>query len=154
MKVYATALVLLGAAVPAYGQATPIPRSDFEEAAAQYRSYALQEFQDVVEKWVGAVNAGEPDRAVRLYTDDSYAEIDAPARGRPAIQELLREWAHGVRHVQVGLSDFDASGSMSYGTLQIRVSPEDGRTRTGVLLLVMRKEGRAWRIRAQTLTLL
>lgn len=154
MKVYATALLLLCTAAPAYGQVVPIPRSDFEEAAAQYRSYALQEFQGVVEKWVGAVNAGEPDRAVRLYTEDSYAEIEEPARGRLAIQELLREWSEGVRSVQVGLSDFDASGSMSYGTLQIRVSPEEGSPRTGVLLLVMRKEGRAWRIRAQTLTLL
>lgn len=154
MKAYATALLLVGTAASAHGQVVPIPRSDFEEAAAQYRSYALQEFQDVVEEWVGAVNAGEPDRAVRLYTHDSYAEIEAPARGRAAIQKLLREWSEGVRHVQVGLSDFDASGNMSYGTLQIRVFPGEGRTRSGVLLLVMRKEGRAWRIRAQTLTLL
>lgn len=154
MKAFATALLLLVTAAPAYGQVMPIPRSDFEEAAAQYRSYALHEFQAVVETWVGAVNAGAADRAVRLYTEDSYAEIEEPARGREAIGTLLREWSEGVDHIQVGLSDFDASGNMSYGTLQIRVTPEEGRTRSGVLLLVMRKEGRAWRIRAQTLSLL
>lgn len=59
-----------------------------------------------------------------------------------------------VSHLQVGLSDFDASGDMAYGTLQVRVAPVDGSTRTGTLLLVMREQGRDWLIRAQTLTLL
>ncbi|MBW3552017.1 MAG: nuclear transport factor 2 family protein [Gemmatimonadetes bacterium] len=154
MKVLATALLFLGTATPAYAQVMPIPRSDFDEALAQYRSYALQEFQTVVETWVDAVNAGALDQAAGLYTEDSYVDIEELARGRESVRALLREWSEGIRHVQVGLSDFDASGNMSYGTLQIRVSPDEGSTRSGVLLLVLRKEGRAWRIRAQTLTLL
>ncbi|HUG40478.1 MAG TPA: hypothetical protein VMM12_08330 [Longimicrobiales bacterium] len=147
--------VLLGflAAAPASAQVVPIPRSDFEEAAAQYRSYALAEFNAVVAQWVGAINAGSPDRAARLYTGDAYLDLGQPARGREAVEHLLESWGGDIRHIEVGLSDFDASGNMSYGTLHIRVSPLDGRPRSGVLLLVMRKEGRTWRIRAQTLTL-
>ena len=147
-------LGLLASAGSLAGQVVPIPKSDFDEAAAQYRSYALGEFQAVVESWVGAVNDGSPERAARLYTEDAYLDIQQPARGREAVRDLLRSWTSQVSHLQVGLSDFDASGNMAYGTLQVRVSPVDGRTRTGTLLLVMRKQGRDWRIRAQTLTLL
>lgn len=155
MKLFTTVLLLaLSATAPAFAQVVPIPKSDFDEAAAQYRSYALGEFQEVVQSWVGAVNDGAPERAARLYTEDAYLDIQAPARGREAVRDLLRNWTAEVRHVQVGLSDFDASGNMAYGTLQARVSPVDGSTRTATLLLVMRKEGRDWRIRAQTLSYL
>ena len=154
MRLFAAALLLLAPGLrAAAGQTVPVPRSDFEEAAAQYRGYALGEFTEVVEEWVDAVNAGHPERALGLYTEDAYMEIEGPARGREAIETLLRGWGPGIDHIQVGLSDFDASGNMSYGTLQVRITPEGGSTRSGTLLLVMRKHGRSWRIRALTLTL-
>lgn len=153
MKDIAVALALLLIAGAASAQTVPIPRSDFEEAAAQYRSYALSEFHGVVQEWVSAINADAADRAVRLYTEDAYVDIEQPARGRKAVADLLAGWEGGVRQLQVGLSDFDASGNMSYGTLNVRLVPEEGAVRSGMLLLVMRKEGRSWRIRAQTLTL-
>lgn len=155
MKLFVRVLFLQVALAPALaGQVVPIPKSDFDEAAAQYRSYALGEFQSVVNSWVEAVNAGSAEGAARLYTEDAYLDIEEPARGREAVRALLRAWTREVSHLQVGLSDFDASGNMAYGTLQVRLSPTEGSTRSGTLLLVMRKEGRSWRIRAQTLSLL
>ncbi|NIP78809.1 MAG: hypothetical protein GWM90_06255, partial [Gemmatimonadetes bacterium] len=94
------------------------------------------------------------DAAARLYAEDASTHLGHPATGAEAVREALAGWIGSLDGVRLGLSDFDASGSMSYGAVHIVVdavdSDDDG---DGTLVFVLKKRGRDWEIRSQTLVM-
>lgn len=146
--------LLLAAAAPATAQNLPGYQGDYDAAAAQFRAYALGHFQSVLAEWVEAVNEGDIDRAMGLYADDAWVDFGGPTTGRDAAREALGRWVEGVDGIQVGLGDFDASGTMSYGSVRIVINAAPPREDTdGSLVLILKKQGRDWRIRSQALVL-
>ena len=145
-------LLALLLAAPAAGQRVPGFEGDYDAAAAQFRAYALENFQQVLGEWVEAVNRHEVDAAVRLYAENAHVQLEGPAQGRDAARQALADWLEGVDAIQVGLADFDASGTMSYGSVRIVIDGAgSGRDADGTLLVVLKRRGRDWEIRSQTL---
>jgi ketosteroid isomerase-like protein len=148
-----TAVALLLLWLPAGLQAQTLPgyRPDHDAARAQFRSYVLGEFQEVLGEWLDAVQSREPERAARLYAEDAFLQLDEPARGTAQVEAELVRWVRAVDGIQAGLADFDASGSLAYGTVRVIIdgSPAD---RQGIMLLVLRRAGGDWKIRAHTLS--
>lgn len=146
------AAVLLAGAAPAAAQTLPGFRGDYDAARAQFRAYALGEFHEVLNEWVAAVNARETERALDLYVPAAYVQLDDRATSREAAREVLEEWIRSIDVIRVGLRDFDASGSMSYGMLNVIINASDPeQDGQAVMLFVMKRDGGDWKIRSQTL---
>lgn len=139
----------------AAAQVLPFERNDGDRARAELTAAVFGQFQAVVGDWVKAVNAGDLHAAAALYDEDALVLLGAKAVGRDQVEESLRQWLQGIGSVSFGLTEFDASTSLSYGAGHISVtgvtaSGED----QGTMILVLRRHGRDdWKIRSQTLLL-
>ena len=146
------AAALVANAAPAAAQTLPGFRGDYDAARAQFRAYALGEFHEILNEWVAAVNARETERALELYAPSAYVQLDERATNREAAREVLEEWVQSIDVIRVGLRDFDASGSMSYGMLNVIINAADpDENGQAVMLFVMKRDGDGWKIRSQTL---
>lgn len=154
MKAFVPTLIVAGfalAVAPASAQVTPGYRGDHDAATAQYRSYALGEFQNVMAEWLEAVNAGDVEAAAALYTEDAFIHLEHPAN-IDQTEASLRAWLDDVDGVRIGLSDFDASGNLSYGSVRVQLLGSGSRGDVdGTMTFILRKQGRDWRIRSQML---
>lgn len=152
MRILIPALLAMLVATPAVGQNVPGFEGNYDAAAAQFRAYALENFQEVMGAWVQAVNAHQLDEVVGLYADNAHVQLEGPAQGREATRAALAEWLASVDAVQVGLADFDASGTMSFGSVRILIDGAGShRDADGTLFVVLKRHGRDWQIRSQTL---
>ena len=155
MRTPLSSAILLGlalGAVPASAQTTPGYRGDYDAARAQFRAYALGEFQDVLARWLEAVNAGDAETAARLYTPDAFVHLERPANGPAEAEATLRDWLGHLDEVRIGLADFDASGNLAYGSVRVQLfGSGSAGDADGTMTFVMRKEGRDWMIRSQML---
>jgi ketosteroid isomerase-like protein len=138
----------------AAGQNLPGYHGDYDAADAQYRAYALNAFQEVLAGWAEAVNDGDVEAASRYYADEVTAFFDRPATGAQDVRAALAEWIERIDGFRLGLSDFDASGSMSYGAVKVVVNGADPADNgDGTLVMVLKRRGRDWEIRSQTLVM-
>ena len=156
MKRTSYVLVFAGIAVaaPAATQNLPGYDNDFDQARAQYRAYAIGEFQEVLAGWLEAVEAHDAHRAAEYYAEDGFVYLGEEASGRADVEHALERWLVRVDGIQTGMRDFDASGSMSYATLNLVVNaadPEDDGP--GTMMLVLTKERGGWKIRSQTVVM-
>ncbi len=145
---------LIAPAAPAAGQNLPGYQGDYDTAEAQFRAYALEEMQKVLTAWTEAALDKDVDAAMGHYAPNAFVYLDGVARGTEQVRERLTSWLDGVDDFRIGLSDFDASGSMSYASVSIvinAVNPDDDAD--GTLVFVLHRQGRNWRIRSQTLVL-
>lgn len=135
---------------PLHAQVMPGYRGDHDESRAQFRAYALQEFHAVLADWIEAANADDVDAAFRLYTGDAFLQLDRPTSGRAEGRGSLEAWLDAIDEVRAGLSDFDASGNLAYGSVRVQLLvPGPGSVVEGTMMFLLRKEGRDWRIRSQ-----
>lgn len=152
----ALAVAVPGLAVPAPAAAQNIPgfSGDYDQAEAQFRAYALAEFQKVLTGWTEAVREGDVDQAMEYYTSNAFAYFTETARGSDQIRRQLTAWLDAIDDFRIGLTDFDASGSISYSSVSIvvnAVNPDDDGD--GTMIFVLRRHGRNWLIRSQTLVM-
>lgn len=155
MRAFVPTLIVAGfalAVAPASAQVTPGYRGDHDAASAQFRSYALGEFQNVMAQWLEAVNAGDVEAVAALYTEDAFIHLERPANGINETEASLRAWLDRFDGVRIGLSDFDASGNLSYGSVRVQLLGSGARGDVdGTMTFILRKHGRDWRIRSQML---
>lgn len=145
-------ITLVGFAAPVAAQITPGYKGDHDRARAEFRAYALNGFQTGLSGWVQAVNADDAEAAAGFYTDNAFVHLAGPAENAEDLRTLLEQWLDSVDGVRVGLQDFDASGSMAYGSVRVQfVDSESAARRDGVMAIAMLREGRRWAIRSQTL---
>lgn len=150
--IYLSVLAALVAASPAAAQNLPGYQGDYDAAHAEYRAYAIGEFQKVFAQWMEAVKAGNAEEAARYYTDNAYLYLGQSDDGRGEVEESLDQWLDGIDDLRTGLTDFDASGSISYATLDLVINgadPADDGSAT--MMLVLKKVRGGWKIRSQTL---
>lgn len=146
------AVTMVLGATPALAQVIPGYRDDYDASQLQFRAYAMAEFQGVLAEWIEAVNAGDARAAARLYTEDAFVHLDRPMNGEDAARASLEAWLDHVEGVRAGLSDFDASGNLAYGSARVQLEGAgSGGTVDGTMTFVMRRDGRTWKIRSQTL---
>lgn len=139
---------------PASAQTVPGFDGGHDSARAQHRAYAIEEFQKVYSGWLEAVQAGDADRAAEFYTDDAFLYLGDSANGRGDVQSALTDWLQEIDHVQTGMTDFDASGSMSYVSLNLMVDGFGGGDNgPGTMILVLKRVRGGWRIRSHTVVM-
>lgn len=156
MSRLSTALLVAATAVAAPLGAQNLPgfEGDYDAAEAQFRAYALEEFNKVLAEWNQAALDGDVDRAMTLYLPSAFVYLTDAARGPDEVRQQLTAWLDSVDDFRIGLSDFDASGSISYSSVHIvvnAVDPEDDGN--GTMIFVLRRQGRRWLIRSQTLVM-
>lgn len=150
----ALVIASLALAGPVAAQNLPGFKGDYDTAEAQFRAYALGEFQKVLTAWTEAVRDRDVDAAMRYYTPDAFAYFSETARGTDQVRAQLTAWLDSVDNFRTGLADFDASGSLSYSSVSIvinAVDPEDDGD--GTMIFVLHRHGRNWLIRSQTLVM-
>jgi ketosteroid isomerase-like protein len=156
MKRVSYVLFLLGlaAAAPATAQNLPGYDNDFDQARAQYRAYAIGEFQQVLTGWLKAIEEHDAHRAAEFYSEDGFVYLGEEAIGRADVEGALERWLGRLDGIQTGMRDFDASGSMSYATLNLMVNAADpDADGPGTMMLVLTKERGGWKIRSQTVVM-
>ena len=151
---YVLVLAGLAAASTANAQNLPGYDNDFDQARAQYRAYAIGEFQEVLSGWLEAVQEHDARRAAEFYSEDGFVYLGEEAIGRADVEGALARWLGRVDAIQTGMRDFDASGSMSYATLNLMVNAADpADDGPGTMMLVLTKERGGWKIRSQTVVM-
>ncbi len=152
LKTTVLAAAFVGLGTPAAAQNLPGYVDDYDAAEAQFRAWALEGFQRTLSGWTEAVLAGDVDAALHYYADETSVYIGEPGRGKEGVRSLLLSWIESVDGFRTGLSDFAASGSMSYASVNVvinAVNPaEDG---DGTMIFVLKRRGRDWLIRSHTL---
>ena len=155
MKAYIPALLcgaLLMTAQTVEAQRVPGYSGDYGMAEAEYRALALKAFQETVGDWTSAVQSRDLDDAMDLYSDQVFAYLDGPASGKAAVRAQLQSWLDGINGFTVNLVDFDASGRLAYGSVRLNVVPAGAMSSEPVtMLFVLRRVGRDWYIRSQSL---
>lgn len=146
---FATILI----ATPAAAQTVPGYQGDHDSARAQYRAYAIGEFQKVFSGWLEAVQAGDARAAARFYTDDAFVHIGETAQGQGNVLPVLQHWLADVEGVQTGMTDFDASGSMSYASVNLMVDGPGAAGGPGTMLFVLKKVKGGWKIRSHSVVM-
>lgn len=150
------AALLFGALLtvtPAAAQMVPGYQGDHDSARAQYRAYAIEEFQKVFSGWLQAVQSGDARAAARFYTDDAFVHIGDSVQGRGNVLSVLEEWLADVGGVQTGMTDFDASGSMSYASVNLMVDGAGTASGPGTMLFVLKKVRGGWKIRSHSVVM-
>lgn len=143
--------LLLCTTTLAAAQMTPGYRGDRDEVLSEFRAKTLNEFQAVLGAWVRAVNDGDVDAASELYAADAFIHLDG-ASGPGEVRAVLEEWLRAVPELRVGLSDFDVSGELAYGSVRVQLLDSGSAPPTdGIMAIVMRRHGRDWRIRSQVI---
>jgi len=148
-------LGLLALSVPLDAQVLPIPDGDGGRIDVQrYRAEAYQDYVAVVEAWRAAWRAGDAEAAARLYTDDaSFAfHADRVINGREAIEAGIGPLMERFPDFQTVHFDYEVRDRLAFGMGTFDV-PAGGEPGSGVFTMVVRREGRNWRIRAQSFTL-
>lgn len=151
VKTIILAAAFVVATAPAEGQKPPGFRNDYDAVQLQFRAYAMEGFQDVLGPWTDAARSGDLDSAMSFYTDDAFVFLGAAGKGTQEVRARLAEWLASVDELRLGMSDFDASGRISYATVNMVVNssnPEDDGS--GTMVFVLKREGRNWKIRSQT----
>ncbi|MDQ3389670.1 MAG: nuclear transport factor 2 family protein [Gemmatimonadota bacterium] len=140
---------------PLHAQSLPTPPTpDWQAAGRAYNEEALRGISVMLRDWRTSW-ARDDSRAVsRYYTPDALFLFGEgrPIQGRDAIERELAATLGGTGDVHVGIDDFSASGNIAYAHGRFWYTPESGgeiESSGGTYVLVFRREGRSWRIRAQ-----
>lgn len=143
--------LLLSTTGHAAAQMIPGYHGNRDQVRSEFRARVLNEFQEVMGAWVRAVNDEDADAAARLYAPDALVHLHG-ASGPGDVRAILEEWLPRVPQIRVGLSDFDVSGELAYGSVRVQFlgSGSDADT-DGVMAVLMRRHGRDWRIRSQVM---
>ncbi|HPF25771.1 MAG: SgcJ/EcaC family oxidoreductase [Steroidobacteraceae bacterium] len=114
-----------------------------------------QKFVAIIDDWVKAYEADDPERVIDLYADDAVVAVQgrATVNGRTEIAALLRDsFVRYDRKVTVRYDRTESSGSLAYvfGRSWITLAPRDGSSNAylfGRFAVVLRhcNDGR-WRI--------
>lgn len=146
----AIALLLCTSTVAA-AQLTPGYRGDRDRMLAEFRAETLNAFQEVLGEWVRAVNDEDAEAAAGLYAEDAFVHLGGTA-GPGEVSALLEQWLPRVPQLRVGLSDFDVSGEVAYGSVRVQfLGSGSAPDIDGVMAVVMRRHGHNWRIRSQVM---
>lgn len=154
IKTIILAAAFVVAAAPAGAQNLPGYRNDFDASRLQFRAYAMEGFHKVLGPWTDAARSGDLDSAMSFYTDDAFVFFDGVGQGTREVRARLAEWLASVDDLRLGIRDFDASGSISYASVHMVVNssnPEDDGD--GTMVFVLRRQGRSWKIRSQTIVM-
>jgi ketosteroid isomerase-like protein len=147
-------LVLAALLLPRGIQAQRTPGFDggYDEALAEFRAERLREFDTLLTRWLEAVQAEDVKALMELYAEDAFVHLGEPVRGEEAIEGFLTDWLPKVAALEAGLADFEASGRMSYATVNVRVHRgEVTGPRPGTLMLVTYRGRGGTKIRSQFL---
>lgn len=137
-----------------------IPGGDpFERSAPQGTFYRdmLHDYNQVMERWRGAVVAADAKGLQRIYGPGSYLLLsDAdPVQGVSAILGALRRSMPTVLGLRTGVTDFAPGEGVMYALgpywLEFRTEVGEVRSQTGTHLTVLVKQPGGWRIRTQVL---
>lgn len=154
VKATILAAALAVAAVPAGAQTVPGYRSNSDAVHLQFRAYAMEEFQKVLGPWTDAARSGDLETAMSLYTDDAFVFFGAAGKGTREVRARLAEWFASVDRLQLGMNDFDASGSISYASVNMVVhSDTPANDGDGTMVFVLKRQGRSWKIRSHTVVM-
>lgn len=144
-------ILLLSTTSVLAAQMTPGYRGDRDQVRAEFRAKTLNEFQEVLGAWVRAVNADDVDAAALLYAEDAFVHLDGPSSSGE-VKAVLERWLPAVPQLRVGLSDFDVSGELAYGSVRLQLlGPGSAGPTDGIMAVVMRRHGRDWLIRSQVM---
>jgi len=145
-------LGLLALSVPLDAQVLPIPDGDGGRIDVQrYRAEAYQDYVAVVNAWRAAWRAGDAEAAARLYTDDASFAFhgDRVINGREAIVAEIGPLMERYPDIQTIHIDYEVRDRLAFGMGTFLI-PGEGESGAGIFTMVVRREGRSWRIRAQS----
>lgn len=150
-----TALLVIGALLLPHdtlAQRTPGFDGGYDEALAEFRAERLREFDALLTGWLEAVQAKDVEALMEFYAEDAFIHLGEPVRGEEAVRAFLKSWLPGVAALEAGLADFEASGRMTYATVNVRVHRgEVSGPRPGTLMVITYRGRGGTKIRSQFL---
>lgn len=119
----------------------------------EFLNHTLNEVRPVLDDWQRLVEKADPGLAVQALTEDAlFMPLDGwIARGRPGVGDSLRAWLPRLSAYGLTLLDFDAGSSLVYvlASVHYQMAMASGRRAVqGLALIVLRRDGRQWRIRS------
>lgn len=123
--------------------------------SSRYRREAMRAAYAAVAGWQQGWGRDDLGEVLATYTDDALLLLPGaaePVRGKAGISHALAGHLPLVGPIAVSLGDGDVADSAVYlfGRYFSGEDADTGRTETGTYVMLLRREGRQWRIRAQT----
>ena len=136
-------------------QVLPVQSQDVQREMREYNAEVLKEYHGVMNEWAAAWQRQDARALAQHYTDDAILYMDGaePVQTRRAIEERFRQVLPTTGVARLGVVDFVVSGSLAFGSG--RYTYEDGSSigaaalESGTYTVLLRREGRRWRIRSQ-----
>jgi uncharacterized protein (TIGR02246 family) len=154
------ALLVPLAAAPARAQAGIIPsqNNDLSPDVMRFRAAAMQDATLTLNNWRTAWEQDNVDQLMRLYQRDALLVLPGattPSQGAQAIEQALQQNLPKMGNIVWRVVDAAVDDHLLYIYQRYVVEPVPGDTasepavQSGTATLVMQREGRNWRIRAQ-----
>jgi ketosteroid isomerase-like protein len=152
-----SAALVVGAAAGARAQALPFDAIDGGAGSREYSGYVMREYNRVIGRFrEGWVTANAKDFAHTFSEVGTFTLFDrAQIHGRGAIAEALGQEIPRIDGLELGMSEFTASGGLAYVTGPFSyvvqgASGADARV-SGAFTMVLSEDQGSWTIRSLAL---
>ena len=147
-------LALLGAGGARAQMLPGVPPADNRQEMREFNAAALRGVSSMLAEWRGAWARNDARQAARFYTEDALLLVGEgkPLRGRQEIETGFAGILATSGVIQVAVEDFVASGNVAYAFGNFwypTEQEEDAPPVTGTYVMLLRRDGRTWKIRSQ-----
>ena len=152
-----SAALLAAAAAAARAQALPYESLDGGAGNREYSGYVMREYNGVVTRFRdGWVTANERELGRVFSEAGTFTLLDrAQLHGRGAIAAALGQEIPRIDGLEMGMSEFSASGGLAYVTgpftYQVQGATGDDARVSGTFTMVLSEEQSTWTIRSLAL---